>query len=272
MGRTVLAGIAALLLAPATVPAQPARPASPPRLDLALAIDVSGSAAAASGIDVDGDGTIGIDPRLDARLDGRYGKEVRSTDPDDSVLAAELAAVRALLAGLRGAGVRVAVVAFSGNADPEQGTQLGPAQDNARLLAPLGPLDAAGAALDEIARRGPAGGTDFSAAIRAARAALCDAPARAGAERRLLFLTDGVPSLPYGFVTRTDPSDVSVALSAAREAQACGVRIDVFAIGLGATGDPFAAKEIARITGGAYRPIRAAGGLEAALREACGIQ
>jgi hypothetical protein len=262
--RIGAAGLAALALTAAGAPARGADPTAP-RLDLALAIDVSGSAAAASGIDVDGDGTIGVDPRLDARLDGRYGKEVRSTDPDDSVLAAELAAVRALLAGLRGADVRVAVVAFSGNADPEQGTQLGPAQDNARLLAPLGPLDAAGAALDEIARRGPAGGTDFSAAIRAARAALCDAPARAGAERRLLFLTDGVPSLPYGFVTRTDPSDVSVALSAAREAQACGVRIDVFAIGLGATGDPFAAKEIARISGGAYRPIRAAGTLREAL-------
>jgi hypothetical protein len=241
-----------------------------PRLDLALAVDVSGSARAASGIDVDGDGVAGVNPRLDPGLASEYPAEVLSTDPGDSVLAAQLAALRALLARLRAgaADVRLAVVAFSGHADPETGLQTGPPEQNAELLAPLGGLEAAEAALDAIAGRGAAGGTDFSAAIRTARAALCDAPARPGAERRLLLLTDGVPSLPYGLVNRADPSDVSAALTAARQAQACGVRIDVFAIGLGATGDPFAAREIARITGGVYRPIRAAGTLRAALEGA----
>lgn len=258
-GTFGLLGLAALAAAPAR--------AEPARLDLAIAIDVSGSAAAASGIDVDGDGTIGVNPRLDAKLVTQYPKDVQSTDPDDSVLAAELAAVRALLARLAGADVRVAIVAFAGNYDPVAGTQQGPAADNAQLLAPLGDVAAASAALDEIARRGPAGGTDFAAAIRTARAALCDAPARPGAERRTLLLTDGVPSLPFGYVTRTDPSDVSIAITAAHEARACGVRIDVFAIGLGATGDPFASKEVSRITGGVYRPIRAAGTLRAALEE-----
>lgn len=260
-GVFALAGLAACAAAPA------ARAGAPARLDLAIAIDVSGSAAAASGIDVDGDGTIGVNPRLDARLESQYPRDVQSTDPDDSVLAAELAAVRALLARLAGADVRVAIVAFAGNYHPEQGTQLGPPAENAQLLAPLGDVAAAAPALDEIARRGPGGGTDFSAAIRTARAALCDAPARPGAERRMLLLTDGVPSLPFGYVTRTDQSDVSIAITAAHEARACGVRIDVFAIGLGATGDPFASKEVARITGGAYRPIRAAGSLRAALEE-----
>lgn len=275
MGRPATAALAALLLAVAPPsPAADPPPAAPalPRVDLAIAIDVSGSARAASGIDVDGDGVLGVNPRLDPRLDDQYPADVLSTDPDDSVLAAQLAAVRALLGQLRAseADVRVAIVAFSGNFDPATGLQAGPPEDNAQLLAPLGGLDAADAALDEIARRGAAGGTDFSAAIRAARAALCDAPARPAAERRTLLLTDGVPSLPYGFVTRTDPSDVSAALSAAHEAKACGVRIDVFAIGLGATGDPFASQEIARITGGAYRPIRAAGALRAALEAALG--
>jgi len=263
------AGLLLALLAAGAAAAEPGgAPAAPMRADVAIAIDVSGSTRAASGIDVDGDGTVGINPKLDARLDGRYDKDVQSTDPDDSVLAAELAAVRALLGQLQGADVRVAVVAFSGNADPETGTQLGPAEDNAHLLARLGGLEAAHAALDEIARRGPAGGTDFAAAIRTARAALCDAPARPGVERRTLLLTDGVPSLPFGFVTRADPSDVSAAITAAHEAQACGVRIDVFAIGLGATGDPFAAQEVSRVTGGVYRPIRAAGTLRAALEGA----
>ncbi|HEY8493369.1 MAG TPA: vWA domain-containing protein [Myxococcota bacterium] len=280
MGRFVTVGLAALL--GALLPLFAARPAgeqplsddfrpaplATPRLDLAIAIDVSGSAAAASGLDVDGDGETGVNPRLDDRLRDQYPKGVLSTDPDDLVLAAELAAVRALLEGLEGADVRVAVVAYSGQVDPEQGVQLGPPEGNARLAAPLGPPADALAALDEIARRGPGGGTDFAAGIRAARAALCDGAARPGAERRLLFLTDGVPSLPYGHATRTDPSDVYLAITAAKEAAACGIRIDVFAIGLGALGDPFASKEVARVTGGTYRAIRTTGGLAPALREA----
>ncbi|MEB2346337.1 MAG: VWA domain-containing protein [Deltaproteobacteria bacterium] len=273
MGRTAGVGLAVWLVAVAAVPARgassAARPAPPGPVDLAIVIDVSGSARAASGVDVDGDGTVGINPQLDSRLTGRYPKDVVSTDPDDSVLAAELAAVRALLGQLDGAGgVRVAVVAFSGHMDPEKGTQSGPPDQNARIVAPLGGLPAARAALDDIARRGPSGGTDFSAAIGAARKALCDAPARAGATRHALLLTDGVPSLPFGFATRTDPSDVSAAITAAHDARDCGVRIDVFAIGLGATGDPFASKEVSRITGGVYRPIRATGALREALEGA----
>jgi hypothetical protein len=272
MGRSVRAGLAALLLAAAALPAPAADPAPAAsgagRVDLAIVIDVSGSARAASGIDVDGDGAVGVNPQLDTRIAGKYPKDVVSTDPDDSVLAAELAAVRALLDRLAGADVRVAIVAFSGHTDPETRKQLGPADANARLVAPLGDPAAAHAVLDDIARRGPAGGTDFSAALRAARAALCDAPARPGAERITLLLTDGVPSLPYGFATRTDPSDVSAAITAAHEARDCGVRVDVFAIGLGATGDPFASKEVARITGGTYRPIRAASALRGALEGA----
>lgn len=274
MGRAFIAWLAALPLAAAVaMPARAADPAPaararPPRTDLAIVVDVSGSARAASGIDVDGDGKVGINPQLDSRLDGQYPKDVVSTDPDDSVLAAELAAVRALLGQLTGADVRVAVVAFSGHLDPEKGTQSGPPDQNARIVAPLGDLAAADAALDDIARRGPSGGTDFSAAIKAARQALCGAPARAGATRHALLLTDGVPSLPFGFATRTDPSDVSAAITAAHDAADCGVRIDVFAIGLGATGDPFASKEVSRITGGVYRPIRVTGALREALEAA----
>lgn len=266
----LLGPVLALLAGGGPDPACAEMRSAPLRLDLAIAVDVSGSARAASGIDVDGDGVVGRNPRLDARLATGQPAEVLSTDPGDSVLAAEIAAVRALLARLRAeaADVRLAVVAFAGNADPETGLQTGPPEANAELLAPLGSLDTAEAALAAIARRGATGGTDFAAAIRSARAALCDSPARPGAERRLLLLTDGVPSLPYGLVNRVDPSDVSAALTAARQAQACGIRIDVFAIGLGATGDPFASQEIARLTGGIYRPIRAAGTLRAALESA----
>ncbi len=239
------------------------------RADIAVAIDVSASTRAASGIDVDGDGVVGINPSLDPRLDGRYPEGTVSTDPADSILAAELAAVRALLATLDGDGMRVAIVSFSGAIDPETGKQAGAPADNAQLRAPLsGAREDAVSALDEIARRGPHGGTDVSAAIRTARHALCGADARPGASRVLLLLTDGLPSLPEGFATRTDLGDVSAAIEAAREASACGVRIDVFAIGVLATSDPFAAKEITRVSGGRYHPIDGAADLRAALERA----
>jgi hypothetical protein len=239
------------------------------RWDIAVAIDVSESTRAASGIDVDGDGVVGINPTLDPRLDGQYPEGLVSTDPEDSILAAELAAVRALLATLDGGAARVAIVSFSGAIDPATGKQAGAPADNAQLRAPLSDtLEDAVAALDEIARLGSHGGTDFSAAIRTARHALCGADARPDASRVLLLLTDGLPSLPQGFATRTDRGDVSGAIEAAREASACGVRIDVFAIGILATSDPFAAKEITRVSGGRYHPIDGAADLRAALERA----
>jgi len=246
----------------------PSEPAAR-RVDVAIAIDVSQSTRAASGIDVDGDGVVGINPTLDARLDGQYPAGVVSTDPEDTVLAAELAAVRALLAAWTGLDAHLAIVSFSGAIDPITGRQLGTPDGNATLQAALSAdREAAQAALDAIARKGPHGGTDFSAAIRTARHALCGSRARAGAERILLLLTDGLPSLPHGYATRTDRGDVSAALTAAREASACGVRIDVFAIGPLAIADPFAAQEVARVSGGRYHPIDQPVDLRAALERA----
>ncbi len=247
----------------------PASAASSLRADIAIAIDVSESTRAASGMDMDGDGVVGINPTLDPRLDGHYPVGMVSTDAEDSILAAELSAVRALLVSLDGSDTHVAIVSFSGAIDPETGTQAGSPSDNAEFRARLSDApEGAAAALDEIARRGPHGGTDYSAAIRTARQALCGAEARPGALRVLLLLTDGVPSLPQGYATRTDFGDVSAAIEAARDASKCGVRIDVFAIGLLATGDPFAAKEITRVSGGRYHPVERAAELRAALERA----
>ena len=99
--------------------------------EFVIVIDVSASAALPSGWDVDGDGASGrTDPALLARLLAKpdlpagLGERLRDADFDDSVLGAELAATRALLARLEtGARYRVGLVAFS---------------DRARLLAPVG--------------------------------------------------------------------------------------------------------------------------------------
>ncbi len=265
----VALGLALVVASMARAEAPPPAAAPSLRADIAIAIDVSESTRAASGMDVDGDGVVGINPTLDPRLDGQYPEGLVSTDPEDSILAAALAAIRALLVTLDGSDARLAIVSFSGAIDPTTGMQAGVPADNAQLVAPLSErLQDAASALDEIARRGPDGGTDFSAAIRTARHALCGADARPGVLRVLLLLTDGVPSLPQGFATRTDYGDVSGAIEAAREASACGVRIDVFAIGQLATRDPFAAREITRVSGGRYQPIDRATELRAALEGA----
>jgi hypothetical protein len=77
--------------------------------DVILVIDVSQSTKAASGADVDGDGVVGVNPHNELLPPGTFPPEMLSTDPEDTVLHAEIAAARALIeswirAGARGAG------------------------------------------------------------------------------------------------------------------------------------------------------------------------
>src|SRR5512145_1709481 len=82
------------------------RPAS---FDVVLVIDISGSTAYPSGLDVDNDGVVGESQR--ALVRGM--PDTKNTDPEDSVLAAEIIAATTLLDGLNPQRVRVGVVSFS---------------------------------------------------------------------------------------------------------------------------------------------------------------
>jgi len=88
------------------------------RFDVMLVIDVSESTKNASGTDLDGDGVVGIDPRFELVPQGTYPPEVVSTDPQDTVLHAEVQAARALLRSLDPRRVRVGVISFAGEVDP----------------------------------------------------------------------------------------------------------------------------------------------------------
>ena len=221
-------------------------------LDLVLVLDVSRSTRLASGSDVDGDGHVG-------EQRGRIG----STDPDDTVLQAEVAAARALLASwpaARERGARLGLVTFSGESDSRTGFRLDPKQADAWLRAPvsedIGRLDAA---LDRILEEGPHGATNFEAGIRLATAALEEAAAAPGSQpgpqRALLFLTDGLPSFPIGRADVADPGDAERARSAARKAAAAGIGIHVFALGPDALAEPDAAVDLARLTGGSFTAL-----------------
>jgi len=237
--------------------------ARPVDFDVMLVLDVSGSTKAASGVDVDGDGELGFNPQLELVTPGRYPPDLLSTDPGDSVLAAEVAAGRALLAALGSGGhIRVGIVSFSGEMNPATGQRSRFDQQDAWLEVPLtADLAQAQAALGSILARGPYGGTNFAAGLRLAVTELAGLSGarsrpRPGAKKVILFLTDGLPTFPIGSGSVADAGDTEAALNAARLAHKAGVTVHTYALGPTALTNPIAATEVARITLGNFLPVQ----------------
>jgi len=230
--------------------------------DVMLIIDVSGSTKAASGVDVDGDGVVGFDPQLELVAPGTYPPDVRNTDPEDSILAAEIKAAEALLASLEPGRVRVGVVSFAGEMNPLTGQRVRYDQQDAWVEVPLtADFDRVRRALRGILARGPNGGTNFAAGIRLAVTELAglsqakSAP-RPEARKVALFLTDGVPTFPIGTGSVEDAGDTEAAINGARLASKAGVMINTYALGPNALTNPFAATEVARISRGTFLPVQ----------------
>ena len=233
----------------------------PTEFDVILVVDVSGSTEYPSGIDVDGDGEIGESrPALVAPL-----PDTKNTDPDDSVLAAEIAASLALLEGLNANRVRVGVVSFSGEIDPVTKRRRSPDQVDAILEQPLTrDHTRVRQALQAVGLRGSSGGTNMEAGVKLALRELAQlsgarSTPRPGAKKVILLLTDGKPSFPFGLANKEDPEDIEAVINAARLAKAAGVSINVFGLGPVAIDYPIAATEMARVTGGLYTPVRRPG-------------
>jgi hypothetical protein len=182
---------------------------------------------------VDGDGAVGLDnqlwlpgrkplPRLQAE------PESWSTDPEDSVLHAELAAARALLADTGLSGTAVGLVAYAGNLD-SQGLPRGDDSADAMVLTSVIPRHAlVRDDLERIQRRGSRGGANLAAAIEAgaqllaAYGAASDPPQTGGT---LLLLGLGAPTLPGGNGLVRDAEDQDAAQAAAVAAQRQGVAL-----------------------------------------------
>jgi len=229
----------------------------PTRFDVMLAIDVSSSTSAPSGVDVDADGLVGRrEPPLVRGLPA-----VECSDPGDTVLAAELAAARALLGELDPERVHVGVIGFSGQADPSGESALPESTRDATLHQPLTDDYAqVQAALERIAQGGPGGGTNMAHGVRLAARELSGGPGalskpREGARRVVLLLTDGKPSLPHGSAELDDPEDIEAAAAAAQAAGEAGIAINVFGLGDEANDFPIAPREISRATGGVYQRV-----------------
>lgn len=232
--------------------------------DLVLVLDLSESALLPSGWDVDGDGPGGrTDPALLARLTARpefppnLVARLGEADFDDSVLAATLAAARALITRLESGGGqhRIGIVVFS---------------DRARVVAQLGASPAAlDAALDEIRDTfyRELRGTNFGDAIGTAQLVLQPESASgrtgapAGRGQSILLLSDGAPTLPpHGDRARQH------ALYAANAAAAAGIRVFPFELSRTA-GEAGVLEEIAARSGGHFERLERPGDAIARLRQ-----
>lgn len=234
--------------------------------DVMVVIDISGSTRAASGVDVDGDGEVGTNPQLDLNASGAFPEGTVSTDPGDTILAAEIRAADALLATLpHGGRIRVGVLSFSGEMNPDTGLRRRRDQEDARLEVPLSSdFAAVRARLPDMLARGPYGATNFSAGLRLAVTELASLSgarsiARPGAKKLVLFLTDGLPTFPIGMGSVSDPGDVEAALAAARLAHRAGIAVNSYVLGPDALTNPFAATEMSRITLGTFLPVQKPG-------------
>lgn len=230
--------------------------------DVFVLIDVSHSTRYPSGLDIDEDGEVGMNPQQELLPTGTYPEDMVCSDPDDTILAAEVKATRLLLDVLDPAHTQVGIIVFSGEVDPETGERVRSDQRDALVKVPLTrDFGQVKKALDEILEDGSYGATNFSAAIQLSVIELAGlgraySKPKAGARKVDLFLTDGVPTFPYGKAAMADPEDIEAALSAARLAKTAGITVNTFALGQHALASPLAPSEVARITQGRFVPVR----------------
>lgn len=241
------------------------------RFDVMVVLDVSGSTRFPSGADADGDGVVGENPEEGLYAPGEYPPDVVCTDPEDTILHAEVAAARALIRSLRPERTRVGLVTFSGDVDPATHGQRSRDQRNATLEVALTPDFArAESGLAAVLARGSHGATDFSAGIRLATTELAGLPGAVSSpgsgQKVMLFLTDGTPSFPIGRDDVEDAGDLEAAINAAKLARAAGIKINTYALGANALGRPVGATEVARVTLGSFTPVPEPGAIVAALQ------
>ena len=228
-------------------------------LDVAIAIDTSGSTADPSGADIDGDGAVG---------ELRGGE---MTDRADSLLAAQVAGIKSLVADGGLLDLRFSIVSFSGKDrfdDPVSAERFPDAILRTELTSDSRELEAS---LDRVLKSGSRGTSNFAAAMRRSLESLDVGWGRAPADgrRRVVFLLADSPTPilpgptqyiyrtpegdPHGPVVRTDPH---MAVAAKRAIRA-HVVINTFGLGEAADADPpHILSRVAGATGGRYRAVK----------------
>lgn len=228
-------------------PCPDAWPDTPAPTDVVIAIDTSRSTRDPSGADIDGDGEIGVFRRS------------RWTDRGDSMLAAQVAAVRRLVRESPGRDVRFAIVAYSGREGRVFEDSVGQLVDRrdallrSELTTDVAALEAE---LDRVLLRGSRGNSSFTPPMQLALRALRYPPDGESAERqRILFLSDSpwpirsAPGGHYGW------QDRRMRIQAIRAIKA-QVAFDTFGLGRAAIATtPHTLTHIAAATGGAFYAV-----------------
>lgn len=200
--------------------------------DVILAIDQSSSTLAASRMDVDGDGLLGVSSR-------GFGEITASSDPGDSIQAAELVAARRLIGQLSATSTRVGLVGFGSDAE---------------VLVPLGSPEAAIAELARIEREPPGyrEQTSLASALLAAGDELFRArePGRRRA-RVVILLSDGQATYPTPASARKEAIEVAAALGDH------GIRVHAYVLGEEIALNDDTYQRIADLTGGRLVPVTA---------------
>ena len=96
-------------------------------MDLVLLLDVSAATDEPSGLDVDGDGELGFHPGRYLRVLQPPDYDLHCTDPDDTILAAEIAAATRLIEHAGDERGRITLLAFTTDSVPSS-SQRAPAQ------------------------------------------------------------------------------------------------------------------------------------------------
>ena len=228
-----------------------------------MVLDTSRSTIDPAGTDINGNGVVGRQ-----RLGGLgtiFGSG--STDPGDSILAAEIAGARHLLRGLDPRSTRVGLVTFAGDV-PGTSQRSKPAYT---LVALTDDYDRIETGLDEILATEPEGNTHMAAGVDQATIELTglrgavSRPGSEQAEKIVFFFTDGQPTLPYGPEAEAD--NVRAVLRAANRARRASIRIHSFAVGPEALEGPIATVEMASRTDGFFTPVRHPGDLVDAVED-----
>ena len=234
------------------------------QFDVMIVIDTSASTRDETGADINGNGVIGK-PYLGRGIGQIF--DVGSTDPGDSILAAEVAAARQIMHGLDPRATRLGVITFAGEQPGGGGGGLfgRGAPPAAITLEPLtNDYPRIEHALDYVLAHEPEGATHMAAGVDQATVELlglrgAQSHVNSKSEKLVLFFTDGQPTLPYG--PGFDADNVRAVLRAASRAARAKIRIHSFAIGPEALDGPVATVEMASRTDGYFTPVRHPGDL-----------
>ncbi len=221
--------------------------------DIVFVVDTSEATAASSGLDIDGDGEVRARP----------GRSIfsRKRGSGDSILAMQVAAVKAVLAGLDPREARVGVVAFPGL--PEAG------DFGALTEVALTPdFEEVRQGLDRILEIGAAGAPNVAAAVALAGNELIGAgrarsTSRKRAKRVIAFFA-GSPLLPP---VGSGPPGPDFEVGTSQIAAERGIRIDTFAMSARAIAAPGPLTRMASVSGGTYTPVRGLGVVKLELDE-----